>query len=51
MKLMLVNSLNYGGLERTVYDLVKSIPFIVCCINEKGELGQKLEEEGFKVVE
>ncbi|MBW2998204.1 glycosyltransferase family 4 protein [Candidatus Woesearchaeota archaeon] len=51
MKLMLVNSLSPGGLERNVYDIVRNYPeeIIVACIEKKGLFGEKLEQQGYKV--
>lgn len=49
-----VLSMHVGGAERLVYDMVKYPAFtgnppIVCCLDEGGELGEKLLQEGYKV--
>ncbi len=52
-KLILVNSLDYGGLEKHVYSFVRNYPekFIIVCLNKKGYLGKLLKKQGFEVVE
>lgn len=43
-----------GGAERLVYDMVRHPSFadnppVVCCLNEIGELGERLLQEGYQV--
>ena len=50
--LQLVLSLAIGGTEKLVYDLVhrvnkRLVSPIVCCLDEPGQFGEELEEEGF----
>ena len=49
--LHLVDSLKIGGLEYVVYNLVTNLKgdVSVCCIDEKGVIGEKLEKKGIKV--
>lgn len=52
--LHVVISMVVGGAERLVYDMVRYTEFadnppIVCCMDEIGELGEKLKEQGYKV--
>ncbi|SEA45023.1 Glycosyltransferase involved in cell wall bisynthesis [Desulfuromusa kysingii] len=49
-----VISMVVGGAERLVYDMVRYPEFadnppIVCCMDSLGDLGQKLQAEGYKV--
>lgn len=49
-----VISLNVGGAERLVYDLVRAPVFqvnrpVVCCMDAVGELGELLQEQGYNV--
>lgn len=52
--LHVVISMVVGGAERLVYDMVRFPAFagnppVVCCLNEIGELGEKLLQEGYQV--
>jgi sugar transferase (PEP-CTERM/EpsH1 system associated) len=52
--LHVVYSLNIGGLERVVIDLTKGFMkkghiVSICCLNEKGVLGEELELEGIEM--
>lgn len=52
--LHVVISMVVGGAERLVYDMVRYPTFsgnrpVVCCMDSIGELGEKLQEEGYKV--
>lgn len=52
--LHVVISMVVGGAERLVYDMVRYPAFagnppVVCCLNEIGELGEKLLQEGYQV--
>lgn len=52
--LHVVISMVVGGAERLVYDMVRYPAFadnppIVCCMDDIGELGEKLKEQGYKV--
>lgn len=49
-----VISMVVGGAERLVYDMVRYPTFagnppVVCCMDMVGELGEKLQKEGYKV--
>ena len=52
--LHVVISMVVGGAERLVYDMVRypafaANPPVVCCMDEIGELGEELKEQGYKV--
>lgn len=52
--LHVVISMVVGGAERLVYDMVRYPAFadnppVVCCMDSLGELGEKLQEQGYRV--
>ncbi len=52
--LHVVISMTVGGAEKLVYDMVRNEAFsekkpVICCLNEPGELGEKLLGQNFKV--
>lgn len=52
--LHVVISMVVGGAERLVYDMVKYPAFVanrpsICCMDTRGELGEKLQQEGYTV--
>jgi len=52
MKLMVVNSMDFGGLEKQVYDLITNYPekIYLVCLNKIGHFGNKLIKKGHKVI-
>jgi len=52
--MQLVLSLVIGGTEKLVYDMVRHydkhvISPVVCCLDEFGELGEQLQQEGYQI--